>query len=240
MSEAVRPTCERKQYDLEVFFEKYKLFALWRYDFVDDVPPVDPEQDRFLRQGIPGLPVIAVDYGNKSNYRTYEDVVISAFPEGENQIQIYRGDEALENLTIIGRGKVIRRLERGYYRVEHVATGESVEFCVTEPAIRYQVKNGMLTVWADSCDPESKILYMDFREKSKGGTGRVMGKSDENDKIVCYSTSCASLAKLEELTEEEKASGEFTRQIPEDGHNFKVYFENKYGVWTHTMLPLDE
>ena len=235
VSEAVRPVCERKQYDLEVFFEKYKLFALWRYDFVDEVPMPDPKEDLCLKQGVPGLPVIAVDYGNKSNYRTYEDVVISAFTEGENEIQICRDGEMVETLVISGRGNVTRRFDRGYYTAKHVGTGESVEFCVAEPKIRHQVEDGKLTVWVDSCDAGSKILYMDFREKSSRGISYVMSTKDQK---VCYTTTCAALAKLEELTEEEKETGVFTRNIPEDAANFKVYFKNKYGIWTHTMIAL--
>ena len=235
VSEAVRPVCERKQYDLEVFFEKYALFALWRYDFVDEVPMPDPKEDLCLQQGVPGLPVIAVDYGNKSNYRTYEDVVISAFTEGENEIQICRDGEMVETIVISGRGNVTRRFDRGYYTAKHVDTGETVEFCVAEPKIRHQVEDGKLTVWADSCDAGSKILYMDFREKNRSGIRYVMSTKDQK---VCYTTTCAALAKLEELTEEEKETGVFTRDIPEDAANFKVYFENKYGIWTHTMIAL--
>lgn len=237
VSEAVQPTCERKQYALDAFFEKYKLFALWRYDFVDDVPPVDPVQDGYLQQGVPRLPAVAVDYGNKTNYRTCEDVVISAFPEGENQIQISCGDAVLETVTLSGRGKIVRRFDRGYYRVKHLGTGDSVEFCVTEPKISCRVENGKVTVQADACDPQSKILHMEFREKRKGGTGV---KSAENEKVVYYSASCASLSKVEELTETEKETGTFIREIPEDAFHFKIYFENAYGVWTHTMIPLYE
>ena len=235
VSEGVRPTCKRAQYDLEVFFEKYKKYAIFRYDFVDEVPMPDEKQNQCLMQGVPGLPVIAVDYGNKSNYRTYEDVVISAFAEGENEIEIRRGDEVIENITIAGRGKVSRKFDRGYYTIRHKNTGESVEFCVTMPQISHSVENGMLTVTADACDPESKILYMEFREKCKEmyGGGSVPG-SEKKD--VFYSNQCASLAKVEELTDEEKQTGVFTREIPEDAAHFKVYFENKYGVWTHTMI----
>ena len=235
VSEAVRPVCERKQYDLEVFFEKYALFALWRYDFVDEVPMPDPWEDHCLQQGVPGPPVIAVDYGNKSNYRTYEDVVISVFNQGENEIQICRGEEILETLVISGSGKAIWRFDRGYYTAKHVGTGKTVEFCVTEPKISHREGDGKLTVQVDSCDAQSKILYMDFREKSRSGIGHVVGTKDQK---IYYSTSCAALAKLEELTDEEKETGVFTREIPEDAANFKIYFENKYGIWTHTMIPL--
>ena len=76
-------------------------------------------------------------------------------------------------------------------------------------------------IWKER-HPDSKILYTDFREA---------GRTANN-----YSASCAPLAQLEELTEEEKAAGTWTRKIPEEGVHFKVYFENKYGIWTHTMI----
>jgi hypothetical protein len=237
VSEAIRPTCVRKQYNLETFYEKYKLFALWRYDFVDEVPMPDEKQNEYLKQGVPELPVIAVDYGNKTNYRTYEDVVISVFADGENEIEICRGDEVIERILITGRGKVSRRFDRGYYTARHKNTGESVEFNVTLPEISHSVADGMLTVKADACDPESKIVNMEFREKCKEmfGSGSVPG-GERTD--VFYSNQCASLAKVEELTDEEKKTGVFTRAIPEDAAHFKVYFENKYGIWTHTMIKI--
>ena len=46
----------------------------------------------------------------------------------------------------------------------------------------------------------------------------------------------ASLAKYEDLTPEEINSGIFTRKIPDNGKNFKVYFKNRYGVWVHKMI----
>ena len=92
------------------------------------------------------------------------------------------------------------------------------------PEISHSVKDGYLTVTANACDPDSKILYTDFREA---------GRTTNN-----YNASCAPMAQIEELTEEEKAAGTWTRKIPEEGVHFKVYFENKYGVWTHTMIKI--
>jgi len=43
---------------------------------------------------------------------------------------------------------------------------------------------------------------------------------------------------MEELTDAEKKTGYFARVIPADAAYFKVYFENKYGVWTHTMIRI--
>ena len=228
VSEAIRPVCKRAQYDLAVFFEKFRLYALWRYDFVDSVPMPDPEQDKLLRQGVPGLPVIAVDYGNKANYHRYEDVVISTFADEESEVEIRCGSEVMETVVMVGRSKIVRKFDRGYYTVTHKNTGKYVEFGVTMPEISHSVENGVITVKADSCDPESKILYMDFREKPKAANGAVHH----------YDPSCASLSRLEELTEEEKKTGIIVRDIPEDAENFKVYFENKYGIWTHTMIKL--
>ena len=237
VSEGVRPTCKRAQYDLETYFEKFKKYSICRYDFVDAVPMPDEKQSRCLMQGVPGLPVIAVDYGNKSNYRTYEDVVISVFADGENEVEICCNGEVIERLTILGRGKVSRKFDRGYYTVIHKNSGTSVEFGVTMPQISHSVENGMLTVKADSCDPESKILYMDFRENCREmfGGGSVPGSENKG---VFYNNQCAALAKVEELTDEEKKTGVFTREIPEDAAHFKVYFENQYGVWTHTMIKI--
>lgn len=238
VSEAIRPTCVRVRYDLADFFEKFKLFALWRYDFVDKVPMPDEADDFCLRQGVPALPIIAVDYGNKTNYRTYEDVVISVFAPGDNEIEICCGDHVIEEITIPGPGKVSRRFDRGYYTVTHKGTGAYVEFCVTEPRIRHRVENGWLTVEADACDPESRISHMEFREMTRNERAKAEGKDDENNAVVFYSDNCASLSKLEELTEEEKNTGIITRQIPSDAANYKVSFENKYGIWTHTMIRI--
>lgn len=240
VSEATPPVCIRRQFDLEEFFEKFKLFALWRYDFVDSVPMPDEEETAWLNRGVPELPTVAVDYGNKSNYRTCEDVVISAFAEGENGLEICRGGMLVERITIMGRGKVSRRFERGYYTVKHTGSGECVEFCVTEPQISHTVENGTVTVRVDSCDPESRILYMDFREKSRGAKLAAGEIKEGTDSWVFYNPCCASLSKLEELTDEEKNSGTITRAIPDDAENFKIYFENKYGVWTHTMIALEK
>ena len=238
VSEAIRPTCVRIAYDLKEYFEHFKLFALWRYDFVDNVPMPDEYQDRCLRQGVPALPVIALDYGNKTNYRTYEDVVISAFPDGENEIEISREGEVIETVTISGSGNISRKFPRGYYQIKHTATGETLEFAVTQPEITHFVENGKITVKADACDPESAISHFEFREMTRSEREKLQGKDPENNAVTFYCDSCASLSKMEELTEEEKKSGVITRDIPFDAANFKVTFENKYGMWTHTMIRI--
>ena len=235
VSEAIRPTCVRVRHDLADFYEKYKLFALWRYDYVDEVPMPDEYQDTFLRQGIPSLPVIALDHGNKSNYRAYEDVVISVFAKGANTIEIRRDGDLIEKITVSGPERISRKFDQGYYTVTHKTTGENVEFCVTEPQISHSAANGMLTVTANACDPHSQILYMDFRELTRSERAE---KGEKHNPAVRYSTSCAALAKVEELTEEEKDTGIITRPVPDDAAYFKIYFKNRYGTWTHTMIRI--
>ncbi len=233
VSDGNRPTCREIVYTPEEFYEEFRLFDLCRYDYVDSVPMPSEEDVHFLTKGQSDkLPAIALDFGNKANYRTSEEVVISVFGEGENIIEIYRGDEIIEKVTVNGSGSIERKFDRGYYKAK-LADSE-VEFCVTEPQITYSIEDGVLTVNADSADDKSEILYMDFREKLRAPKGADISELP----VESYSASCAPLAKLEELTEEEKASGVFSRVIPEDGYNFKIYFKNKYGVWTHTMISL--
>lgn len=232
VSEAVRPSCKRQLFKPEDFHEKYKLFGLCRYDYIDSVPMPDEYQDKFVSADPEKVNhYVAVDYGNKTNYRVGENVVISSFCDGENEIEIIKNNTVIETLKFSGSGKAVRQFERGYYEVKHKSSGETVEFCVTEPEITHSVENGILHLKASSCDSESKILHMEFREKQKN-------PAEYQEKVRFYNPACASLAKVEELTDEEKASGEFSRKIPEDGANFKVYFENKYGVWTHTMIKI--
>ena len=235
VSEAIRPSCLRAQYDVKTFHEKFKRFALWRYDFIDQVPDNDPAVDALLfEQGVPkALPDIAVDYGNRSNYFLGEETVLSVFHEGENEVQICRGEEVVERLHFTGRGKFVRKFEKGYYTVKLVNTGSFVEFCVNQPKITYSVQDEIITVYADACDPYSRILYMDFREMTPSKRPENAGQQK-----VFYNANCAALAKVEELTDEEKRTGVITRAIPDDGANFKVYFRNKYGVWVHPMTEI--
>ena len=222
VSEAIRPVCVRRQHNVADYFEKYKIYHLMRYDEVDNTPMPDMEQDAILRNGLKSAPVIALDCGNKSNYRSCEDITISAFADGE--VEIRRGAECVKTLMLTAGSKFTCQLDRGYYTVTHKPSGETLEFCVTQPQIIYSVKDGKLTVYVDPRDEDSKILYMDFRQKSNATYAKT--------------PDCSSLEKLEELTDEEKRTGIITREIPEDGKNFKVYFENKYGIYTHTMLPV--
>ena len=36
VSEAVRTSCKRATYSVEIFYEKYAVFALWRYDYINN------------------------------------------------------------------------------------------------------------------------------------------------------------------------------------------------------------
>ena len=88
--------------------------------------------------------------------------------------------------------------------------------------VRHERQGDTVTVYADPNDEKSALWYMDFR--IDGGEGAT----------------CASLDKYEVLTEEEIRSGVITRKIPADGKNFKVYYKNPYGIWTHRKTALGE
>ena len=222
VSEAVRPSCKRWRFSPEAYYEKYKLFALWRYDYIESVPPFDTEADRLLCESKieTARPRITVDNGNKSNYSAGDEVIISVFSDSSDMVEIYRNGELFEECRTDKISLFSRVFDRGYYVAKLKENGDFVEFAVTSPEVSISVEGDRITVKANAMDDKSRILYMDFRQKSK---------SDKR---------WASLEKYEELADEEKASGIITRTIPEGGENIKVYFENAYGVWTHQMISI--
>ena len=219
VSEAVRPTCKRARYTPEVFYEKYKLFSLCRYDKLGDAPPLDEQTDRLLwESGIDKItPKITVDNGNKSNYLMGEEVLISVFANESDTVELFRDGELIKSYSVGKRAMIACKLERGYYVAKLKTAGARVEFCINRASLRHEVKDGIIAVYADSCDSQSKILYADFRQAG---------------------IDVAAISKYEELTHEEKTSGKFSRKIPDDGKHFKVYFENAFGVWTHPMTRI--
>ena len=218
VSEAVRPSCKRRRFSLDDYFEKYKLFALMRYDFLDSVPPFDTELDNLLNSGLDKkTPKISVNGGNKSNYLAGDEVIISVFGEDNDVVELICNGKVIEEIQVGARAIIPRKPNHGYYEARLKNANESVFFCVNKAKIEFSVDGDVLSVKADPCDKKSEILYMDFRVAGEG---------------------CASLARYEELTAEEKQIGEFSRPIPSGGYNFKVYFKNEYGVWVHPMKKI--
>ena len=218
VSEAVRPSCKRRQFTVEEYFEKYKIFALMRYDYLESVPPFDNELDEVLNSGLDKkTPKISVNGGNKSNYLASDEVIISVFSDDNDVVEVLCNGKLVEEIKVGPRAVIPKRFDRGYYEARLKNANESVFFCVNKAKIQFSVENDILTVKADPCDEKSEIHYFDFRIAGIG---------------------CASLAKYEELTDEEKQSGCFSRPIPSDGYNFKVYFKNEYGIWVHPMKPI--
>jgi hypothetical protein len=185
------------------------------------VPPFDEKIDDLLwNSGIEKrLPKISVDNGNKSNYSEGDEILISVFEEGENTVMISKDGEVIEEVKTCGRAFFPRTFERGYYTVALKDSGELAEFCVTSPKISFEACDGYITVTADPMDEKSRIHYMDYRKKGVG---------------------YASLEKYEVITEEERRTGIIRRPLALGGENFKVYFKNPYGIWTHKMIPIFE
>ncbi len=219
VSDAVRPTCRRACYPLEEFFKKYALFHLDRYEYLAEVPPVD-EADAALLQNYKDentTPALAVDNGDRSNYRLGELTTVSAFIEGEDTLEIYKNGTLLESYPLFGRAFLPLEFDRGYYTARLKENGAEVQFAVVGAKTDFKIQNGSITVSADPCDKNSTIHYMDFR--APGDSPRP-------------------LAKYEVLTEEEKQSGIITRKIPEAAGSFKVYYKNAYGIFTHPLTRI--
>lgn len=219
VSEACRPTCKRASYSTEVFFEKYSLFSLCRYGLMDEVQPFDEKSTDLLWNSAidKNTPKVTVDNGNRSNYLEGDEVVISVFSDEVDTLEILCNGDLKEEINVGARAFIPRTFSRGHYTARLKNRGDIVEFCVNSPSIDHSIKDGLITVKADPRDEKSRILYLDFR---------IEGRR--------YS----ALSKYEELTEEEKSSGSITRMIPDDGKNYKVYFENEYGIWTHPMISI--
>lgn len=216
VSEATLPTCRRRIYTASELLSGYAKYKLCRYEYLDSIPAFDEEENAILKSGIEKQsPKISVDYGNKSNYLYGEMTVISSFAEGDNTVEIIRDGVCIEEIQVNGYTKIKRSLDPGYYEIRLAGTEHFVEFCVCQPIITHTVEGRTVTVIASSSDPESKIINMDFRSSG---------------------FKVAGLVQMVQLTEEEKASGVIVRQIPNSAKTFKISFENKYGIWTHTII----
>lgn len=175
-----------------------------------------------------------MDYGNNANYFSGEDVVLSVFGEGSQEVRLSRENGPEQALRVTNN--ISLSLEPDWYTATYVASGETVCFCVCRPEIQYSVKDGLLTVQARSTAPKSRVLFLDFREESL--TKVPISQLPIQDRGKKFSPHTGPLAQVVELTEEEKETGYFTRPIHPEARNFKVCFENPNGIWTHIMLPL--
>jgi len=214
VSEAAIPQCRRASYDLETYFENYAAFRLCRYDHVNDASDYSTEDDELLFSDAMldrVVPSVAVDFGDKANCLAGEKVVVSAFTEGGCDVEITRDGQPFEVVRFDGVGKVERYFERGTYVMKNSVTGEATTLRVNEPKIEFSIENGILNVRVDPMDDESEIIYMDMR-----GPGERTG----------------ALLKVCHLTDEERKSGVFSREVPEGMGNFKIYFRNPFGIWT--------
>lgn len=235
VSEAVRPTCIRARYGVEEYFEKYKQFSLCRYDGIDRVPAPDPEDDAALKRGVSKtLPAVAVDYGDKANYLSGEEVVISVFAPGEHTVEIVRDGEVIERVSLAGGAKITRKPDCGHYAVRLADTGDSTQFRVNDPGVTFTVKDGKVTFTVRPSDPDSRILHMEFC------SAPVKAALDPEGLPYGYAApNYAAWIGTVEPSEEEIASGVFTREIPEGAKTYKFYFRNPYGVWSHSIESLN-
>ena len=218
ISEGVAPLSKRATYTPEEYYEKYRPFALWRYDLINEVPPLNQKEIEVLQSGLENVtPKITVDNGNKSNYFVGEELIISVFEEKEDLVQILSDNHVVQEFKTNGRAFFPCTLPIGYYKVRLKNADESVEFCVVGPDIQHEVKDGYITIKVDAKDCQSEILYMDFRLRG--------------DKV-------SGIASFEVLSDDERREGIIVRKIPKGAENYKIHFRNPYGVWSHRMIKI--
>lgn len=230
VSEAVRPHCKRRKFTPEEYYEKYKPFALQRYDFIDDVPPFDVDaMTSLLTSGMEKkCPRITVDYGDKSNYLEGEAVTVSVFADAPDTVEFFKDGlpvavfilkQRYDAIPVEKRALFALTLPRGYYTARLKEAGDETHFAVVGASLSHTVKGDEITVFFDAQDEKSRPVHFDLREKGKG---------------------LAPLAECHPLTEEEAREGHATRKIHPEGENYKVYFRNEYGIWTMPMKPIFE
>ncbi|MBR2635126.1 MAG: hypothetical protein IKD31_06060 [Clostridia bacterium] len=217
VSEAVPPCCKRARYTLEEYFQKFSRFSLCRYDFLETVPPFEEKACSAPDWEGRKRPNLAVDRGNFSNYRLGEEVVLSVFSDRDDTVELFCGDRLVQSFLVGPRALFPLKLERGYYTARLKENKASVEFAVVGAKVSHRVEGDLLVVSADSCDENSRLLQADFRKKKKRA---------------------ALMAAFLELSSEELQTGCFFRPIPPNAVYFKLYFENRYGIWTSSLVEI--
>ncbi len=222
ISEASMPRCVRHSFTVEDYFKKYDKYSLCRYDYLDRMPDHSAEDEALLfseRATKRTIPSIAQWFGDRANCLEGEEVVISVFSSAPCEAEIIRDGTVTEKIRFEAPGKVSRRLLRGDYVIRHSVTGEETELRVNRPLIDYRTEGDTISVISDAMDAGSELLYFDFRT-----AGEKLG----------------FLIRVEHLTPEELASGRFSRRIPQDAGNIKLYYRNAFGIWSSGLLHLPE
>ena len=222
ISESTTPTCKRRLWTVEEFYETWTWkYSILRYEHLDQMPPFDESDTKLVFES--GLdkksPMIAVDYGNKANYLAGEETVISSFAEGKNTVQIIRDDVLIEEIQVNGYEKLTRTLEKGYYVVKLKDTEHFTEFCVCQPEVSHTIEDGIISIHAQSGDPDSKLIGMDYRG---------------------FGVNVSAIVQLVQLSEEELATGNIVQKYPTTAGTYKIYFKNKYGTWVTPLLRISE
>ena len=218
LSGAIRPLCSRRCFTVEDFYEKFKLFDLCRYEYIEDIPFDDAVDDLLWHSNIEKkTPKISVNNGNKSNYLVGEEIILSVDSDEADEVELLCDGKLIRSFKVGKKAIAPLNLSRGHYTARLRAADESVDFSVNQAKVTHKVEGNVITICADPCDSRSRIAYMDFRRAGS----RI-----------------APLVAYEKLSAEERETGVFSRPIPENAENFKVYYRNEYGVWTHLMTKI--
>lgn len=150
VSEAITPTCRRKRWNIygtfENFFTEWNGYYLLRYDLIDNVPPVNMESM------FPYISTsLAINFGNKSNYLTTEDVEITLLNKVSNTLIVKKDGEQIDTIDVSDYEQsaicTYTPESAGWYEIGF--SGESsknhVGFCVNDNVASLDSENNKLT-----------------------------------------------------------------------------------------------
>ena len=168
-----------------------------------------------------------VKYGGSAVHSVSENNVLSYFGSA-GTIVIEKDGVVIEEISVDGPKNGKNKIEKtnlapGFYKVKVAGTDYMTEFCVCSYKLSSALSGTTLTVTVDMDELKksgSEIAHMDFRMSSSAGFAGLATKG------------------MLSLTEDEKETGVIVKTCTSNASNYKVYFKNKYGIWTHEMKPI--
>lgn len=207
VSEAITPTCRRKRWNVygsfENFFDVFSGYRLERYDYVDDVPPINMEAM------FPYIsPSLGLNYGNKSNYVTTDTIEITLLKKVSNTLIVKKDGEQIDTIdvTSVDESAIVEYTQStpGWYEIGFSgdASKNYVGFCINDNSATFDAETNKLTF----ASTESTLF------------------------MVSYSYG-SSRAHLKDVfpTAEDLANGYMILNVPNNADYIHVTFANDYG-----------
>lgn len=207
VSEAVTPVCRRKRWNLygsfENFWTQFDGYSLLRYEYVDEVPPVDMESM------YPYIsPSLGLNYGNKSNYQTTDTIEITILDKVSDTLVVKKDGAQVDTIDVTNyeQSAIVTYTQStpGWYEVgfDGDSSNNYVAFCVNNNSATFDADTSKLTF-----SSAMSVLYMVSYLK---GTSRIHLSDAFPDAT-------------------DLANGYMILTIPEDTAYIHATFANNYG-----------